>query len=164
MITAERSPRRHQDVTNRVALRVGVSPSLVQGSHLLADMVLRDARPILLVAGAVHDIFGIRLLAERRVAARRFRILRLEETDVLPRPAVVGGIGHPDGEVLARTDDAKAHPGLPPLVIPHDEFGVYSRLGLRNLLRGKVVGLPEPELAEWLGVGCRVGAGKRADR
>src|SRR2546430_2861858 len=106
-------------------------------------MVLRDPHPILLIAGAVHDIFGIRLLAERRVAARRFRILRLEETDVLPRPAVVGGIGHPDGEVLARTDDAKAHPGLPPLVISHDEFGVYSGLALRNLLRGKVVGLPE---------------------
>src|ERR1700730_17193822 len=127
-------------------------------------MVLRDARPILLVAGAVHDIFGIRLLAERRVAARRFRILRLEETYVLPRPAAVGGIGHPDGEILARTDDAKAHPGLPPLVIPHDEFGVCSRLALRDLLRRKVVGLPEPEVAEWLGVSCRVGAGKRADR
>src|ERR1700681_4495508 len=100
-------------------------------------MVLRDARPILLIAGAIHDIFGIRLLAERCVAAERFRILRLEETDVLPRPAAIGGVGHPDGEVLACADDAKAHPGLPPLVIGHDELGMYSRLALRHLLRGK---------------------------
>lgn len=39
---------------------------------------------------------------------------------------------------------------------------MYRRFALPELPRGKVVRLPEPELAKYLGPGCGVGAGKRA--
>src|SRR6266700_6270287 len=131
---------------------------------LLADVVLRDARAILFIAWAVHDVFGIRFFGERRVAARSFWILRLEETDVFPRPPVLARVGHPNREVLACAGDAKAYPGLPALVVPHDEFGAHRRLACRHLFGGKIVGLPEPEVAKWFAVGCRIGAGELADR
>jgi hypothetical protein len=101
---------------------------------------------------------------ERRVAARCFRLLRFEETDVFPRPAAVARIGHPDREVLTRAHDAKAHPSLPPLVVPDEVFRMHSRLAFRDLPGGKVVCLLEPEVAKCFGVRRRVCAGKRADR
>src|SRR5205085_8823216 len=96
-----------------------------------------------------------------RVAVRSFWILRLEETYVLPGPAPVSRLGHPNGEVLAGAQDAEAHPRLPPLVIAHEEFPAHSRLAV-GLPRREVVGLLQPEVAD--GLSCGVGARKRADR